>query len=432
MYGRSNKTHQKEAAVSSPGWYVLAILSMLMGFASISTDLYLPAMPAMATSLGARPGLIDLTVSGYLIGFSLGQLLWGPISDRYGRRPSVAVGLVFFIVGSGGCALAGNALVLIGWRIVQALGACASVALSRAMVRDLYEGNRAAQMLSTLITVMAIAPLVGPLAGGQIVALAGWRAIFWVLVGIGLVTIGALATIPETLPVSRRNPESLGRAMRGYAELLRHRKILGYSATGGFLYAGMFAYIAGTPFAYIDYYHVSEQHYGLLFGLAIVGIMAANMVNSRLVVRHGYDRMLLIGTGLATLSALLAALDARTGWGGLWGLVLPLLVFASSTGLVVANSIAGAMARFPQRAGAVSALVGAIQYGSGIIGSALVGVLADGTPWPMGLVVGIAGVACLLSMLLLLPERADKRDERQPGLPLLACACKSVDKNNPV
>jgi len=153
------------AVLEAPGGYVLAVLSLLMGFASISTDLYLPAMPAMSRSLHASAGMIEWTISGYLIGFSLGQLLWGPISDRYGRRIAVAIGLVLFVIGSAGCALTETAPMLIGWRIVQALGACASVALSRAMVRDIYEGNRAAQMLSTLITVMAIAPLMGPDGG---------------------------------------------------------------------------------------------------------------------------------------------------------------------------------------------------------------------------------------------------------------------------
>ncbi|KAA0890546.1 Bcr/CflA family efflux MFS transporter [Oryzomonas rubra] len=391
------------SAPDTPGWRVLAVLSMLMGFASISTDLYLPAMPMMSHSLHANEGLVDLTISAYLIGFSLGQLLWGPISDRYGRRSSVAIGLVLFVIGSAGCALSGSALAMIGWRVVQALGACASVALSRAMVRDLYEGARAAQMLSILITVMGIAPLVGPLVGGQIVALVGWRAIFWTLVGIGIATLAALFTIPETLPVTRRNEESLGRAMARYGQLLRDRRLLGYAGTGGFFYAGMFAYIAGTPFAYITYYHVPEQLYGLLFGLGIIGIMASNLLNSYLVSRFGYDRMLLAGTIIAAFSAIMVALLARTGWGGLWGLVVPLLVFVSATGFIVANSITGALNNFPERAGAVSALIGAIQYGSGIIGSGLVGIFANGTPWPMGWVIALCGVGSLLSMWLLFP-----------------------------
>lgn len=394
-----------------PGWYVLAVLSLLMGFASISTDLYLPAMPLMGHDLGADAGMVEWTISGYLVGFSLGQLLWGPISDRYGRRSSVAIGLVLFVIGSAGCALSGSALAIIGWRVVQALGACASVALSRAMVRDLYAGNRAAQMLSTLITVMAIAPLVGPLVGGQIVVLAGWRAIFWALVGIGIVTLAALFTIPETLPAVRRNQESLGRAMARYAELLRDRRFLGYASAGGFFYAGMFAYLAGTPFAYITYYRVPEQFYGLLFGLGIIGIMVSNLLNSYLVSRFNYDRMLLVGTIIAALSAVMVAMFSCTGWGGLWGLVVPLFLFVSATGFIVANSITGAMDKSPERAGAASALVGAIQYGSGIVSSGLVGLFADGTPGPMGWVIAICGIGSLLSMRLLnpVPERDDER-----------------------
>jgi DHA1 family bicyclomycin/chloramphenicol resistance-like MFS transporter len=391
------------SAPATPGWRVLAVLSTLMGFASISTDLYLPAMPMMSHSLHANEGMVELTISGYLIGFSLGQLLWGLISDRYGRRSSVAIGLVLFVIGSAGCALSGSALAIIGWRVVQALGACASVALSRAMVRDLYEGVRAARMLSILITVMAIAPLVGPLVGGQIVALAGWRAIFWTLVGIGFVTLAALFTIPETLPSARRNQESLGRAMARYGALLRDRRILGYAGAGGFFYAGMFAYIAGTPFAYITYYHIPAQLYGLLFGLGILGIMASNLFNSYLVSRFGYDRMLLVGTIIAASSGILVEVFTRTGWGGLWGLVTPLFVFVSATGFIVANSITGALDKFPKRAGAVSALVGAIQYGSGIAGSGLVGLFANGTPWPMGWVIAICGSGSLLSMWLLIP-----------------------------
>uniref|UniRef100_UPI0018E0685E Bcr/CflA family efflux MFS transporter n=1 Tax=Geomonas edaphica TaxID=2570226 RepID=UPI0018E0685E len=394
----------KEASTpAAPGWRVLAVLSLLMGFASISTDLYLPAMPLMSRSLHASEGLVELTISGYLIGFSLGQLLWGAISDRYGRRSSVAVGLALFVIGSAGCALSGSVVAMIGWRVVQALGACASVALSRAMVRDLYEGVRAAQMLSILITVMAVAPLVGPLVGGQIVALAGWRAIFWTLVGIGIVTLAALFTIPETLPAARRNKEPLARAIAGYCELLRDRRILGYVGAGGFFYAGMFAYVAGTPFAYITYYQVPEQLYGLLFGLGIIGIMGSNLVNSSLVSRFGYDRMLLAGTIIAAFSALMVGLSARTGWGGLWGLVFPLFVFVSATGFIVANSITGALNNFPERAGTVSALVGAVQYGSGIVGSGLVGIFANGTPWSMGWVTAICGIGSLLSMLLLYP-----------------------------
>lgn len=391
--------HNKTQDSPPHGWRVIVVLSLLMGFASISTDLYLPAMPAMGRDLGAETGMIELTVSGYLIGFSLAQLIWGPLSDRYGRRVPVALGLVLFIIGSGGCAMANDATSLIGWRLVQAIGACASVALSRAMVRDLFEGDRAAQMMSTLITIMAIAPLLGPIVGGQIEAVADWRAIFWVLVVIGIVAFLALMTIPETLPRDRRSQEALGLALRRYIELIGNRRLLAYIGVGGFFYGGMFAYIAGTPFAYIDYYEVPSQLYGFLFGAGILGIMATNTINARLVRRFGTNRMILGGAVSAATWAFVTAIDSYTDWFGLWGIAVPLFLFASMTGFIVANAIAGALQDFPHRAGAVSALVGATQYGSGVFGSALVGAWSDGTPSSMGLVIALAGAGCLISAI---------------------------------
>ncbi|MBV1702692.1 MAG: multidrug effflux MFS transporter [Hyphomicrobiales bacterium] len=395
------------APVARQPWRVLGILSALMGFASISTDLYLPAMPAMGKSFGASDGRIELTVSGFLIGFSLGQLLWGPISDRHGRRAPVALGLVLFIIGSAGCAVSGSAEAMILWRIVQAVGACAGVVLGRAMVRDLYTGAKAAQMLSTLMTVMAIAPLVGPIVGGQILAIAGWRAIFWVLVGVGLATLAALLTLPETLPPARRNHEPMVDAFVRYFSLLRNPRLLGYAGAGGFFYGGMYAYIAGSPLAFITYHHVAPALYGWLFAVGILGIMLANIVNARLVMRLGSDRLMAWGTALAAVSGIAIAITARTDLGGLGGLLLPLFLSVSSTGFIVANSIAGAMSGFPERAGAVSALIGAAHYGSGILGSALVGIFADGTPLPMGWVIAVCGVGSFVCAMLVraLPQQ---------------------------
>jgi DHA1 family bicyclomycin/chloramphenicol resistance-like MFS transporter len=390
------KTPSAQAAPHAGRRHVLAILSALMGFASISTDFYLPAMPNMAAQLGADAGKVEYTISGFLIGFSLGQLLWGAISDKYGRRVPVAIGLVLFVIGSAGCAMSQSVEAMIAWRILQALGACAGVVLSRAMVRDLYEGPRAAQMLSTLIAVMAIAPLLAPIIGGQIDALAGWRAIFWTLVVLGLLALAGLLSLPETLPSERRRTDPLIGAFRRYANLLGHRKIIGYAGAGAFFYSGMYAYIAGTPFAFITYHHVPAEYYGLLFGAGIIGIVITNLINARLVHHFGMDRILMAGTLIAMLAGLVLAVNAYSDIGGLWGLFLPLLVFVSVTGFVVANSIAGAMADYPEQAGSVSALVGAIQYGSGIAGSGLVGVFADGTPWPLGWVIAVMSIGSVL------------------------------------
>jgi len=384
---------------------ILAILSMLMAFASISTDFYLPAMPVMRDALHAGKGAVELTISSYLIGFSLGQLVWGPVSDRWGRRGPIAIGLVLFVIGSAGCAMSTSVTMMISWRVLQAVGACASVVLARAMVRDLYEGYRAAQMLSTLMMVMAIAPLIGPSLGGQILYWFSWQAIFWTLVGVGVATLAALFVLPETLPPGRRHTEPLGKAFKRYGELLRHRQLLGYAGAGGFFYGGTFAYIAGSPFAYISYHHVAPRFYGLLFGAGAIGVMLSNLINARLVKRLGSDALMRAGSAGAALTSIWLALDAWTDWGGLFGLAIPLFLFVSTTGFIVANSIAGALNLFPQRAGAVSALVGSMQYGTGVLGSALVGFLADGTPRPMGGVVAVLGVSTLLCARFLVPRR---------------------------
>lgn len=284
----------ENAPASHPGMgerlqllWILGVLSLLMGFASISTDLYLPALSIMARELGAGRGALEFTVSGYLAGFALGQLAWGLIGDRFGRRIPTAAGIALFCIGSAGCALSQSIGPLIAWRVVQAIGASAGVVLARAMVRDLYSGNRAAQMLSTLIAVMALAPLLGPIVGGQILTIGSWHAIFWVLSSVGAATFLAIFSLPETLPREARSQEHFIVAFARYRTLIVHPAMLGYGGAGAFFYAGMFAYVAGSPFAYIDYYHVSPQLYGVLFAMGVIGIMAANIANARLVTRLG-------------------------------------------------------------------------------------------------------------------------------------------------
>jgi DHA1 family bicyclomycin/chloramphenicol resistance-like MFS transporter len=365
-----------------------------MAFASISTDLYLPAMPEMGKSLHANDGQIELTVSGFLVGFSLGQLVWGVVSDRYGRRLPITLGLILFVIGSAGCALSQTAEVMVFWRVVQAIGACANVVLARAMVRDLYSGHRAASMMSTLITVMAVAPLIGPSVGGQILVWSSWRAIFWTLVVVGILTLIALVWLPETLPEERRNGEPLLKSFMRYGTLLGDRRVMGYAGAGGCFYGAMYAYIAGTPFAYITYYHVPAHWYGLLFAVGIAGIMATNMINARIVARFGSDFLMSCGSVVAAISGCLLLADGVSGFGGLWGLVIPLFAMISATGFIVANAISGALHVFPERAGSLSAFIGATQYGTGILGSGLVGVFANGTPLPMTLVIAVLCVGC--------------------------------------
>lgn len=367
------------------------VLGTLLAFASISTDLYLPALPAMSRDLGASQGAIEMTISAYLLGFGLGQLFWGPVSDRYGRRVPVALGIAVFVIGSVGCALAADALQIVGWRVVQALGASAGVVLGRAIVRDLYDRDHAARLLSTLMTIVAIAPLIGPLAGAQLLELASWRAIFWLLVAIGAATVAAIFTLPETLAADKRAGVSPGLVLAAYGALFANRLFLGYAAAIGFFYAGMFAIIAGTPFAYIDYHGLSPNLFALLFAAGIVGLIVANFVNARLVRRVGSHRMLLAGTLGAGAFGAAAALQTATDWGGIHALFVSIFLFTAMNGFVLANAVAGALASVPTRIGAASALVGAIQYGGGMIGAAAVGILANGTPTPMGWVLAVGG-----------------------------------------
>lgn len=374
-----------------------------MAFASISTDLYLPAMPTMRIALGAAQGTMEWTISGYLIGFSLGQLVWGPVGDRYGRRLPVAAGLVLFIIGSAGCAISSDVGTMIGWRALQAAGACASVVLARAMVRDLYAGTQAAKMMSTLMTVMAIAPLVGPSVGSLILHVSSWRSIFWTLVAVGFIALLALTHLPETLPVERRNRTAVQKAFSTYSQLLSHRRLLGYIGCGGFFYGGLYAYVSGTPFAYIAYYHVSPQAYGLLFAFGTIGIMVTNQLNSRLVSHLGSDRLMCYGSHAAAAAGLLLAVTAYFNIGGLAGLVVPLFLYVSVTGFIVANAIAGALNLSPAHTGALSALIGATQYGTGIAGSALVGALTNGTPVPMACIIGVFSIGCAGSTYLTSP-----------------------------
>lgn len=388
----------------------VVILSALMAFASISTDLYLPAMPTLGQSLGGRDGSVELTLSSFLIGFSLAQLFWGPIGDRCGRRAPILFGLVLFMIGSAGCALAGSVGQLIVWRIVQAAGACAGPVLARAMARDLYGRDRAAQLLSTLMLVMGIAPLLGPLIGGQVLLIGSWRLIFWLLVVLGIAIFAAVLGLPESLPRERRSTIGLGAVLRNYWLMAKSRMIMGYAIASGCYYGGIYAYLAGTPAAYISYYHVAPQAYGLLFGLGIVGQMLLNLLNTRFVVRMGSDYMLRWGATLVGVSGVWAGVAATTGIGGLWGLVLPLFFFLSANGLFVANAMAGALAVNPDRSGAISAFVGSIQFGSGIFGSALVGWFADGTPRPMGIVIAMLGTASFIVTLRTIRQRRGSGD----------------------
>jgi len=375
-------------------------LALLLAFASISTDLYLAVMPRMGEELSAHSGMMEWTVSAYLLGFSLGQLFWGALSDRFGRKMPLAAGLMLFVLASTGCAYSETVGHLIGWRVLQALGASASVVLARAMIRDRYDRTEAARVLSTLTAIMAIAPLLGPTLGTQIANLTSWRGIFGFLVLVGLITLAALPFyVPETLAPKLRTRSSGRETAMQYVRLLRNRKLLAYALALALLSGGMFAYVAGSPFVYITYYDLPSGAYGLLFAAGAAGVMGMNMLNARLVGRYGADRMLRIGSAAAALFGVMAAFSGLTEIGGLSLNALVLFLFASTNGLIAANAISSGLSGVKEYVGSASALLGCAQYGGGMIGSALLGAFSNGTPAPLGILVFVSGFGCLAAVL---------------------------------
>lgn len=376
-------------------------LGLLMAFGPMAIDMYLPAMPAMAEAFGAPQAAVQSTLSAFLLAFGLSQLAWGPLGDRFGRKPTAMAGIALFVAGSLGCAFAEGVGGLTAWRVVQALGAGAAPVMARAMVRDRYERDRAASLLSLLILVMGVAPLVAPLLGGQVLLHAGWPAVFLVLAAFGAVALLCLLPFGETLPAGTRRGLDPASLVEGYAALLRDRRFLGYCLSAAFPFAGMFAFISGSPFVFIQHFGVSPQLFGLVFAVNVVGMLGVSTLNSRLVLRHGADRLLRIGTLLSAAAGFVLLGAGLAGAGGLWGILAPLLLFTATIGLVAANATASAMQAFPRMAGTASALTGTLQLGLGAVAGMLVGVFADGTPLPMTAVIAGAGLLGLAANRLL-------------------------------
>ncbi|MFB0713290.1 multidrug effflux MFS transporter [Buttiauxella noackiae] len=384
------------AASKTAGLSFVIILSALMAFTSLSTDIYLPAMPLMAADLH---GNAELTITGFLIGFCVAQLIWGPLSDHFGRRLPLFIGMALFMIGSVGCALSTDITQIVFWRVFQALGACTGPMLARAMIRDLFSRTRAAQMLSTLMIIMAIAPIAGPLLGGQMIKFTSWHAIFWLLAVIGGLMFVSLFWLPETLPEEKRVKASLPSAFRNYYALLTNTTFMRFTLCLTFYYVAAYAFITGSPFVYITYFGVEPQHYGWLFALNIVGLMSMSVINRRLVQRYSLEVLLKFAVVTAAVAALVLAVAAKLEIGGLILIVAAVFVFFSMNGIIAATSTAAALDSVPNVAGSASAFMGSLQYGSGIISSLLLALLSDGTPWTMSWIIGLFTVASAVMAL---------------------------------
>jgi DHA1 family bicyclomycin/chloramphenicol resistance-like MFS transporter len=381
--------------VTPPVWLLAALVSL----GPLSTDLYLPALPAIAAAFGTDVAGVQWTLSGFLLGFAPAQLLYGPFADRFGRRPAMAVGLAVYLAATLACALAPSLGWLVAARVVQAVGSCGGPVVARAIVRDTTDPPRAAAVFATIAGLMALAPAAGPVLGGLVVAEAGWRAAFWLLALLaGAIALAAARLLPETAPALDRTALDPARLAATYAELLRHRGFLAHAAIAAFTYTGLFCFISGSSHVAQTGLGLGPQGYGLLFAAAVAGYIAGSALARRISPRLGVRRMLHLGVGLCVLF----------GWSGpaalaLFGasiatVTLPMVLYMVAFALAQANAQSGAVAPFPHMAGRASALLGFLQWGTAAFGGLAVAQTLDAEGWTMAL--GIAVSASLAAAAL--------------------------------
>ncbi len=392
-------------AARRAGFLVTLVLGGLTALPPLSMDMYLPALPAVTESLGAPAATIQLTLTACIGGMAFGQLVVGPMSDRWGRRRPLLIGMIVYVVATAICAFAPTAELLIAFRLLQGLAGAAGIVIARAVVRDLYDGVDMARFFSTLMLISGVAPIIAPLIGGQVMRFTDWRGIFAVLTAVGiLITFVALRWLPETLPPERRHSGGLGETLRTVRSLLADRVFAGYMLTGGLSFATLFSYVSASPFVVQEIYGASPQTFSLLFGINSVGLIAVGQINGKVLVgRISLDKALAFGLSVIVLAAtaLLLMTTGVFGKASLFAVAAGLFVLMSAMGLAMPNTNALALMRTPHAAGSASALLGTSAFLLGAVASPLVGVAGEATAVPMAVVqltCALGAVGCFLGM----------------------------------
>ena len=387
---------------------LIALLIAIAAVSPLGINMYLPSMPGMARALGVDFATIQLTLSLYFAAMALGQLIIGPLSDRFGRRPVLLIGLTVFVVGSLICLTAQSVGFLIFGRVVQAIGGCAGITLSRAILRDLYGRNQVASMIGYVTMGMAVAPMVAPTIGGVLETLYGWRASFAFLMAFGgLALLFAFWHLPETNH-NRGSAASPRQLMHSYVSLFRSRLFWGYTLTTGFISAVFFSFLAGAPYVMIELMGRSPAEYGFYFAIVPSGYILGNFASGRFAGRVGPNRMILAGSLMALVSVAAMALAFATGFVLPATLFGPMFFIGAGNGLVLPSGIAGAVSVKPDVAGAAAGLSGSVQIGFGALVAPLIGSTLDTTVWPLITIMAACSLLTLASFGLVAGQRGTK------------------------
>jgi DHA1 family bicyclomycin/chloramphenicol resistance-like MFS transporter len=382
-----------------PGTFGLTLLlAMLTALGPLSMDMYLPSLPDIAHVLGAPVVRTQLTISSYLIGFAVGQMIYGPLSDRYGRRPVLLAAVALYLASTLACAAAQSVDLLIAARLLQGISGSGAIVLARAIVRDVYSGVQAARELSLMGSISATAPIVAPMIGGVLQAGFGWRANFICMSVGGLIALLVTARLlPETLrPNNRAGSLSFFSMARGYGTVARHGGFLVYLGIITTTYAGLFAWVSGASVVLQGVYGLSAVTFGFTFALGAAGYMLGAMIATRLVVRLGLDRTIGVGVVVIAAGGLSLALAVATGVPGLW-LVAAMALYLAGVGLAMPQAMAGALTPFPDRAGTAASLMGLVQQAVAAIIAAVIGAYLVQSAWPVtGVVVAMGCLTFLL------------------------------------
>jgi DHA1 family bicyclomycin/chloramphenicol resistance-like MFS transporter len=374
----------------------VVLLGALIALPALGTDMFVPALPALARALSAEVGAAQLTLTTYFIGLAAGMLLWGPLSDRYGRKPVLLAGLATMLVSSIiGSLMASVAAVALA-RLAQGLAMSSGAVIARSIVRDLHAHEQAARLLSSMTIVFSIVPIAAPLAGAALAGAAGWQAVFACMAAISAVLLAAVAYgLRETAPAERRSVE-LAAVLRTFAQVLRERRFLAPFLLVLCSHMGILAWVSNSAFTLVRGVGVTTVAYGAMFAGVMLGQIAGAWCSSRLVMRLGIARLLRFGAALMLAAGMTAAALAWAGVAHWVAVVLPFMAFVFGTALIVSNATAAALSPFPRAAGSASSLIGAIGFTMGALISTLLGAVFDGSARPMATVAAAAGLAAFL------------------------------------